>query len=148
MTIDTACSSSLVALHQAVQSLRNGLSDTSIVAGSNILLDPGTYIGESKLHMLSRDNHSKMWDKSANGYARGEGVTAVFLKPLSQAIRDGDHIESVVRETYVNSDGRTQGITMPSARAQAALIQRTYRNAGLDPLRDRCQYFECHGTGQ
>ena len=147
MTIDTACSSSLVALHQAVQSLRNGLSNTSIVAGSNILLDPGTYIGESKLHMLSPDNHSKMWDKSANGYARGEGVAAVFLKPLSHALRDGDCIDCLVRETYVNSDGRTKGITMPSATAQAALIRRTYQNAGLDPLVDRCQYFECHGTG-
>ena len=147
LTIDTACSSSLVALHQAVQSLRSGHSTTSIVAGANILLDPGTYIAESKLHMLSTDAQSKMWDRSANGYARGEGVAAIFLKSLSQAIKDGDNIECVVRETFVNSDGRTKGITMPSAAAQAALIRRTYDMAGLDPSVDRCQYFECHGTG-
>ncbi|GME34422.1 Beta-ketoacyl synthase [Neofusicoccum parvum] len=147
MTIDTACSSSLVALHQAVQSLRNGESTTAIVAGANVLLDPSMYIAESKLHMLSPESRSRMWDKSADGYARGEGCAAVFLKPLSKAIADGDHIECIVRETGVNSDGRTKGITMPSATAQAALIRATYQSAGLDPLVDRCQYFECHGTG-
>ncbi|KAI9146786.1 hybrid nrps pks [Paramyrothecium foliicola] len=147
MTIDTACSSSLVALHQAVQNLRNGESETAIVAGANLLIDPVIYISESKLHMLSPDSRCRMWDKSGNGYARGEGCAAVLLKPLSKAIADGDHIETVIRETGVNSDGRTAGITMPSAQAQADLIRSTYQAAGLDPKVDRCQYFECHGTG-
>ncbi|KAL1795381.1 hypothetical protein ACET3X_007197 [Alternaria dauci] len=147
MTIDTACSSSLVALHQAVQNLRNSESKTAIVAGANLILDPAVYISESKLHMLSPDSRSRMWDKTADGYARGEGCAAVLLKRLSDAIADGDHIESVIRETGVNSDGRTKGITMPSASAQAELIRSTYHNAGLDPTVDRCQFFECHGTG-
>lgn len=147
MTIDTACSSSLVALHQAVQSLRNRDTVSAIVAGANLILDPSMYIAESKLHMLSPDSRSRMWDKSANGYARGEGFAVLFLKLLSDAIDNGDHVEGLIRETGVNSDGRTRGITMPNAAAQTALIQQTYRNAGLDPIADRCQYFECHGTG-
>ncbi|KAL7907284.1 hybrid PKS-NRPS [Trichoderma velutinum] len=147
MTIDTACSSSLVALHQAVQGLRNGEATMAVVGGANLLLDPLMYIAESNLHMLSPDSRCKMWDKSANGYARGEGFAAVLLKPLKDAIRDGDHIEGVIRETAVNSDGRTKGITMPSPTAQAAMIKQAYKNAGLDPTIDRCQYFECHGTG-
>ncbi|KAL1639402.1 Type I Iterative PKS [Diplodia intermedia] len=147
MTIDTACSSSLVALHQAVQSLRSGEATTAIVAGANMLLDATTYIMESKLQMLSPDSRCRMWDESANGYARGEGVAAILLKPLSAALADGDDIECVIRGTGVNSDGRTKGIAMPSAEAQAALIRETYRRAGLDPVADRCQYFECHGTG-
>ncbi|KAI7774492.1 hybrid nrps pks [Diaporthe eres] len=147
MTIDTACSSSLVALHQAVQGLRNGEATTAIVAGANLILDPSIYISESKLHMLSPESRSRMWDKSGDGYARGEGCAALLLKPLSRAVADGDHIESVIRGTGVNSDGRTPGITMPSPEAQADLIRATYRAAGLNPLADRCQYFECHGTG-
>lgn len=147
MTIDTACSSSLVALHEAVQSLRNGDSETAIVAGANLLLDPSMYVAESTLHMLSPSSRSRMWDKSADGYARGEGFAALFLKPLSRALEDGDDIECVVRETAINSDGRTKGITMPSSHAQAALIRQTYQNAGLDILVDRPQFFECHGTG-
>ncbi|KAM0509517.1 hypothetical protein ACHAQF_005342 [Verticillium nonalfalfae] len=88
-----------------------------------------------------------MWDVEANGYARGEGCAVVILKPLNKAIQDGDHIESVIRETGVNSDGRTNGMTMPCPIAQATLIQETYQNAGLNSVTDRCQYFECHGTG-
>ena len=147
MTVDTACSSSLVALHLAVQGLRKGEAAQALVAGVNLLLDPHWFITESSLHMLSPDSRSRMWDKDANGYARGDGCAAVVLKPLSKAIQDGDHIECVIRETGVNSDGRTDGVTMPSPVAQAALIRQTYRNSGLDPVADRCQYFECHGTG-
>ncbi|OGM48141.1 hypothetical protein ABOM_002899 [Aspergillus bombycis] len=147
MTIDTACSSSLVALHQAVQSLRLGQSDMAIVAGANLLLDPTMYVAESKLHMLSPDSRSRMWDASANGYARGEGFAAVVLKPLETAMRDGNQVECVVRGIAVNSDGRTPGITVPSASAQTELIREAYKDAGLDPLVDRCQFFEAHGTG-
>nr|ALQ32879.1 putative polyketide synthase [Fusarium miscanthi] len=147
VTMDTACSSSLAALHFATQSLRSGESTTAIAIGVNLIFDAAGYVAESKLHMLSPTSRSRMWDAGADGYARGEGVASVILKPLSEAIRCGDHIECTVRETGMNSDGRTTGITMPSAAAQSALIRRTYQNAGLDPIRDRPQYFEAHGTG-
>ena len=90
-----------------------------------------------------------MWDADADGYARGEGVAALVLKTLKNALEDGDHIECIIRETNVNQDGRTQGITMPSSSAQEMLIRDTYNKAGLDlrnPL-DRPQFFEAHGTG-
>ncbi|EAW09117.1 putative hybrid NRPS/PKS enzyme [Aspergillus clavatus NRRL 1] len=149
LTIDTACSSSLIAMHHAVQTLRSGDSSLAIVAGSNLILGPEQYIAESKLQMLSPTGRSRMWDAAADGYARGEGVAAIVLKRLSQAIADGDHIECVIRETGVNQDGKTPGITMPSATAQAALIRSTYAKAGLDLSNrsDRPQYFEAHGTG-
>ena len=149
LTIDTACSSSLVALHQAVQSLRSGETHLALAAGSNLILGPENYIAESKLKMLSPTGRSRMWDKDADGYARGEGVAAVVLKTLSAALTDGDHIECLIRETGVNQDGRTRGITMPSATAQTSLIRETYAKAGLDARNaaDRCQYFEAHGTG-
>ena len=149
MTIDTACSSSLVAVHLAVQSLRAGEARLAVAAGSNLILGPENYIAESKLKMLSPTGRSRMWDKDADGYARGEGIAAVVLKTLSAALEDGDHIECLIRETGVNQDGRTRGITMPSATAQTSLIRDTYARAGLDASRptDRCQYFEAHGTG-
>jgi len=97
--------------------------------------------------MLSAKGRSHMWDERANGYARGEGIASVVMKTLSAAIEDGDHIESIIRETGVNQDGRSKGITMPSQDAQADLIRATYERAGLNVLdkRDRCQYFEAHG---
>lgn len=107
------------------------------------------YVAESKLNMLSPTGRSRMWDVDADGYARGDGVAAVVLKTLSNAIKDRDHIECIIRETGINQDGRSKGITMPSSEAQASLIRATYYKSGLDP-RDpaqRCQYFEAHGTG-
>ncbi|KAI9738829.1 MAG: putative Hybrid PKS-NRPS biosynthetic cluster [Cirrosporium novae-zelandiae] len=149
MTIDTACSSSLVAMHQAVQALRSGESRMAIAAGANLILGPEPYIAESKLKMLSPTGRSRMWDQDADGYARGEAIAAVVLKPLSAALEDGDDIECIIRETGVNQDGRTKGITMPSHTAQERLIRETYERAGLDinNKNDRCQYFEAHGTG-
>jgi hybrid polyketide synthase/nonribosomal peptide synthetase ACE1 len=149
MTLDTACSSSLIALHEAVQLLRQGHTRLAVAAGTNLILGPENFIGESKLKMLSPTGRSRMWDADADGYARGEGVAAVILKPLSLAIADGDNIECVVRETGINQDGKSQGITHPSSIAQANLIRDVYLRAGLDLTdpRDRPQFFEAHGTG-
>lgn len=107
------------------------------------------FVTESNLRMLSPNGRCAMWDVEADGYARGEGVAAVVLKTLSQALADGDSIECIIRETGVNQDGRTTGLTMPSHTAQSALIRDTYLRAGLDvndPL-DRPQFFHAHGTG-
>ena len=148
--MNTACSSSLVAVHSAVQSLRNGESKMAVAGGANLILNPEFMMGETNLHMLSPEGRSRMWDAGANGYARGEGFAAVILKKLSDAIADGDDIQCIIRETGVNSDGRTQGITLPSPEAQTRLIRQVYERAGLDPSlpSDRCQFFEAHGTGE
>ncbi|KAL2864983.1 putative polyketide synthase [Aspergillus lucknowensis] len=149
MTIDTACSSSLVAVHQGVRALRSGEAQVAIVAGAQLILGPEIYIHESKMNLLSPTGRSRMWDADADGYARGEGTAALALKRLSDAIRDGDHIECVIRETGINQDGRTSGLTVPSSEAQTSLIRDSYMRAGLDTSnpRDRPQYFEAHGTG-
>ncbi|OQE31496.1 hypothetical protein PENSTE_c001G10122 [Penicillium steckii] len=149
MTIDTACSSSLVAVHHAVQQLRTGSSKVAIAAGANLVLSPFSLIVTSKLNMLSPTGRCRMWDAGADGYVKGEGVAAVVLKTLSQALRDGDSIECIIRESGINQDGRTPGITMPSHTAQEALIREVYSRAGLDLTKpeDRPQYFEAHGTG-
>ncbi|KAL4964020.1 uncharacterized protein BDV14DRAFT_201275 [Aspergillus stella-maris] len=149
IAIDTACSSSMTALHLAVQGLRSGESSVAVVAGANLIITPQNFVTLSNLKMISPDGKSKMWDASANGYARGEGVASVILKTLSQAIEDGDTIDCIIRETGVNQDGRTTGLTMPSSKAQADLIRKTYQRAGLDISKrvDRPQFFEAHGTG-
>ncbi|KAI2630164.1 hypothetical protein GGS26DRAFT_598659 [Hypomontagnella submonticulosa] len=149
LALDTACSSGLLALHLAVQSLRAGEARVAVVAATNMLLGPEAFIGLGQLHMLSPTGKSYMWDASADGFTRGEGIAAMILKPLSQALADNDHIESIVRNTGTNQDGRTRGITLPSAEAQTELIQSTYAKCGLDLTNPegRPQFFEAHGTG-
>lgn len=101
------------------------------------------------MKMLSPTGRSRMWDADADGYARGEGVAAIIMKRLSDAIADGDNIQCLIRETGANQDGYSNGLTVPSATAQASLIRKTYLKAGLDLTnpRDFPQYFEAHGTG-
>jgi acyl transferase domain-containing protein len=70
-------------------------------------------------------------------------VAAIVLKPLRDAMRDGDPIQSVIRATAVNQDGQTPSVTVPSQVAQVRMINRVYADAGLDP-RDTC-YVEAHG---
>ncbi|KAJ5985395.1 hypothetical protein N7522_012591 [Penicillium canescens] len=149
ISVDTACSSSLAAVHLGVQALRAGECKISCVGGSNVILNADCYLAATSLHLLSPTGRSQMWDQAADGYARGEGVCVFFMKTLSQALRDGDRIDALLRETCVNSDGRTQGIALPSAEAQISLMRTAYKNAGLDLSRaeDRPQYIEAHGTG-
>ena len=140
----------MIAVHQGVQALRNGESRVVVACGTQVILGHEMYIVESKLKMLSPTGRSRMWDADANGYARGEGVAAIVLKRLSDAIAEGDHIECLIRETGANQDGFSNGITVPNTEAQTALIRQTYARAGLDPENnpdDRPQYFEAHGTG-
>ncbi|KAL4962931.1 type I polyketide synthase [Aspergillus stella-maris] len=143
-TMDTGCSSSLVALHQAVLSLRNGETSQCFVGGVNLLLDPQRFHYQSQLKMFSKEGRSYPFDSRANGYGRGEGVTGIVLKPLSVALRDGDPIRAVIRNSVLNQDGRTPGISVPSAVAQKEAILRAYRQAKLDLYAD---YVEAHGTG-
>ncbi|KAF2281157.1 uncharacterized protein EI97DRAFT_472412 [Westerdykella ornata] len=150
MTIDTACSSSLIAVHQGVQALRAGESRVAVACGTNVILNPDAFVFESKMKMLSPTGRSRMWDADADGYARGEGIAAIIMKRLSDAIADGDHIECLIRETGANQDGHSSGLTVPSSEAQTALIRQTYAKAGLDfenNPNDRPQFFEAHGTG-
>lgn len=94
---------------------------------------------------LSPDGRCYTFDKRANGYARGEGVGCVVLKPLTDALRDGDTIRAVIRGTGSNQDGKTSGITLPNPDAQEALIRDVYEAAGLHPR--ETSYVEAHGTG-
>ena len=145
MTVDTACSSSLVAVHLAAQSIWNGECNLAVAGGVNIMVGPNTAIAESKSGFLSPDGRCKAFDDSADGYARGEGGAVVVIKPLAQALRDGDEIYAQILGTAVSQDGRTDGITVPSEEAQEAAITTALRRAGVQP--NDIGYVEAHGTG-
>ncbi|EXJ91415.1 hypothetical protein A1O1_04527 [Capronia coronata CBS 617.96] len=145
LTLDTACSSSLYAMHLACQSIRLRESQQALVAGVNLILHPNFISQLSSMHMLSPDGISHSFDERANGYARGEAIGAILVKPLSKALADGDTIRAVIRGSGANQDGKTPGITMPSREAQAKLINTTYATAGLTTT--DTTYFEAHGTG-
>lgn len=145
LTIDTACSSSLVALHLACEALRRDEIDCALVGGVNLLLTPQSFVGFARATMLSRRGRCRPFDAAADGYVRSEGGVMAILKPLARALADGDAIRGIVRASGINQDGRTNGFSLPSRDAQAALLRRVYDEAGIDP--DALCYFEAHGTG-
>lgn len=144
-TVATACSSSLMATHMAVQSIKSGEADMAITGGVGLMLTPDFTTHLANLSFLNPAGQSRAFDESAGGYGRGEGCGIIILKRLDKALADGDSIRSIIRATGANSDGYTQGVTMPSLEAQAALIKRVYESHGLDF--GSTQYVEAHGTG-
>lgn len=145
MSIDTACSSSLVATHTACQSIWNNDTDIAVVGGVNIMLSPEYFISMSKARLLSKKARCFAFDERASGYVRGEGCGIVIIKPLEAALKDNDRIYSVIVGSGVNQDGRTAGISLPSAKAQEKLIRHVYAKAKVSF--DQINYVEAHGTG-
>ena len=145
MATNTACSSGLVALHQAVTSLRLGECDAALVAGVSLSLAPESYMAMSEAGMLSPDGQCHSFARDANGIGVGEAVVVLMLKPLPAAIAAGDRIHGVVRASGINFDGRTNGVTAPSGRMQAELIESIYSREGIDA--GAIGHVVTHGTG-
>jgi len=145
MVIDTACSSSLAAIHLACQSLREGNSELAVAGGVNVILKPEVTMILDKAAMLSPSGSSRAFDELADGYVRGEGAGIIVLKTLSRALADNNQILALIRGTAINQDGRSEGLTVPDASAQAAVMQSAISQAGLTP--GDIDYIEAHGTG-
>ena len=69
----------------------------------------------------------------------------VVLKRVDDARRDGDQILAVIAGSAVNHDGRSNGLIAPNQDAQADVLRRAYKDAGIDPR--TVDYIEAHGTG-
>lgn len=146
MTIRTGCSAALISLHQACLAIRGGDCDAAIVGGCNLLMAPGLTADLSEQMVLSPRGSSNTFDADADGYARGEAVNVIYVKRLSDAMRDGNPIRAVIRGTFSNADGRTSGLTLPSYEGHEKLIRKTYQVAGITDV-SATGFVECHGTG-
>ncbi|MDQ5909860.1 MAG: Carrier protein, partial [Pseudomonadota bacterium] len=145
LAVDTACSSSLTAIHLACESLAQGSSEMALAGGVCILSTASFYLAAGKTGMLSPRGQCRAFDQGADGFVPGEAAGALVLKPLVAALRDGDHIYGVIEGSAINQDGKTNGITAPSAPSQTALEQEVYRRFAIDPA--SIGYVEAHGTG-
>ena len=69
----------------------------------------------------------------------------LVLKRVADARRDGDEILAVIAGSAINHDGRSNGLLAPNPDAQAEVLRKAYKNAGIDPR--TVDYIEAHGTG-
>src|SRR5262245_10912587 len=145
LTIDTACSSSLVALHHAVEALAAGKVEMAIVLGINLLLSPFPFIGFAQASMLSAEGLCRAFDAKASGYVRAEGGVALVLGRARTPVGDCPRNWGEIVATGINSDGRTIGVSLPSADGQARLLQEVHARS-RSPA-EALAFVEAHGTG-
>ncbi|GAB3838701.1 beta-ketoacyl synthase N-terminal-like domain-containing protein [Kribbella italica] len=144
LTVLTACSSSLVAVHLAIQSLLAGDCDLAIAGGASVQAE-APRVRYDPEGIFSRTGRCRPFDAAADGTVGASGVGVVVLRPLADALDDGDHVHAVIRGTAVNNDGRDKiGFTAPSVAGQAAAIRAAHLVAGVGA--DEIGYVETHGT--
>ncbi|WP_330249898.1 SDR family NAD(P)-dependent oxidoreductase [Nocardia sp. NBC_00565] len=143
--VDSAQASSLVAVHLACASLRSGESDMALVGGLNLILSPTSGARIEQFGAQSALGGCYAFDARADEFVRGEGGAMVVLKPLAQAVADGDRIHAVIRGSAVNTGNERRVLSAPSRDAQAAAIRSALAAAGVEA--PSVQYVELHGTG-
>ncbi len=143
-TVDGACSSSLLAVATAATELSNGELDLVLAGGVDISLDSFELIGFSKTKALARKEMT-VYDRRGNGFIPGEGCGFVVLKRLEDARRDKNYVYAVIHGWGISSDGKSTGLTAPSAQGQSRALKRAYFRAPYDM--DSLKFLEGHGTG-
>ena len=143
--LDAACAGSLTALHQARRALLTGECDYAVVAGVSLIVNPWHYVSFSKSRMLSPDGKCRTFDRDANGYVPGEGVSVLLLCREDVARREGHHVHGSILGTATGHVGTSNSITAPSVTAQRRVIEDAAAAAGIGL--DTVSYIEAHGTG-
>lgn len=145
ITVQTACSSSLVATHMACESLRAGECDMAIAGGAAVSFPQiSGYLFQQGM-IFSPDGHCRPFDAQAQGTYAGNGVGAVVLRRLSDALRDGDPVAAVVLGSSINNDGSQKvGYTAPSMAGQRDVIVQAWALAGVQS--QQFGLIEAHGT--
>lgn len=129
--VDAACSGSLVALDQAVAHLRQGSCRTALVGGVYLSLTPDSLVGFSRLRALSATGVCRPFDGAADGFVLGEGAGVVVLRPLADALADGDRVYAVIKGIGSANDGASPGPLVPTAEGQLRAMLRSMRTRGL-----------------
>ncbi|KAJ7779717.1 hypothetical protein B0H16DRAFT_1299877, partial [Mycena metata] len=143
LIVDTACSSSLTALHLAISAIESGDCTAALVGAAQINRELAEWRNYTEL--LAPDGKTKPFDAGANGFGRGEGVAVIVVKLLEDALRDNDHIYSVVLGSAINATGSLMPLNVPSAVAQKECIELAYARAGRNVV--DVDYAELHMTG-
>lgn len=146
ITLDTSCSASLTAVHTACRALRGGEVDSAVAAGAHLILDPDGGPSQGLEKALSPQGRSAFADTGADGYVRGEGIAAVLLRRLSDALRDGDPVHAVIEGSAANANGRSgRNIVSTSGPGQVRMVRAALADAGRRP--SEIAYVEAHGPG-
>ncbi|WP_406432971.1 type I polyketide synthase [Streptomyces sp. NBC_00631] len=146
LSVQSSCSSSLVAVHMACQALIAGECELALAGGVTVHVPQYEGYRHTPGSVFSSSGHCLPFDAEADGTVFGNGVGAVVLKPLADALADRDTVHAVILGSAVNNDGaRKVGFTAPGVDGQIAVVRAAHRVAGVHPR--TISYVETHGTG-
>lgn len=145
VAVDSMCSSGLQAVHQACQSLRAGECRLAVAGGVNLSIHPAKYEALSRGGLAGSSADSRALS-GGDGYLPAEGVGAVLLKPLGDALRDGDRVLAVIKGSLANHAGHSAGYAVPNADAQVRLLEDAFDTAGIDPATVSYAEVAANGT--
>lgn len=145
MTFDTACSSSALAIHTACRNLIAGECTAALAGGSNTVTNMLWFQNLSAGSFVSPTGQCKPFDDNADGYCRAEGLAFVFLKKLSDAVRDGNPVLATIPSSAVYQNQNFTPLFVPNAPSLSLLFRDVLRKAKVSP-RD-VSLVEAHGTG-
>ncbi|XP_041375027.1 fatty acid synthase-like [Gigantopelta aegis] len=143
ISVDTACSSAFAAIDVAIGDLITGRCKYAIVAGINLVISPNVSLRFHRLGMLSPTGDSHVYDQSADGYVRSDGVAVIFLSQAESACK---RIYASLIDIAISCDGyKEEGVLYPSHFAQSSLLKLIYSRNGVK--NKDISYIEMHGTG-
>ncbi|KAI3003280.1 hypothetical protein CBS147346_5420 [Aspergillus niger] len=142
---DTTCSSSMVAIHYACRSLLSGECSAAIAGGVNVMTIPGTFRALAQSNFTSPTGQCKPFDQDADGYCRAEACGAVYLKRMSDAVRDGDRVLGSIASSAVLQNHNSTPFFVPNSPSLSQLYNSVIDKANIDP--SHIAVMEAHGTG-
>lgn len=128
-TLSSEENSGIRALGTAVSLLQQGELDHAVVGAVDLAGDLRAAMGHHAVHPFSTSGQCRPFDPLADGSIIGEGASAVVLKRLSDAERDGNRIYAVIRGIGAS----TGDLSCSTDAAYHQALERAYLNAGVDP---------------
>ena len=131
----------------------SGGSESSGGRDRNGTVKPQSSVGQSPAFTLSfvgfaclnavAHGHCRPFDAAADGYVRQK--VPLCWCCVHRSARARNRIHATIVGSAVGQDGRTTGLSLPSADSQRCLLEQVYGYFGVDP--SDLAFVEAHGTG-
>ncbi|GAB7026335.1 beta-ketoacyl synthase N-terminal-like domain-containing protein [Geotalea toluenoxydans] len=140
-TVSNEEGSGIRALEAAVRLLNAGEIDRALVGAVDFAGDLRAVLGHHSRRPFASAGNGSPFDEGSCGSTVGEGATAVVLKRLQDAERDGDRIYAVIKG--IGTAGG--GIVNPGEKAYTKAMERAYAGSGVEP--HSISFLEACGSG-
>jgi len=143
LTVSTACASGATAIGLAADLLRNGVADSAVAGGYDVLCR-FVMKGFDALRSLTRDE-VRPFDRRRSGLLLGEGAALVLMeREHDRSARGGGRLGYLLGHASA-SDGSHISAPDPNGRGLQVATRAAMKQAGVGA--DEIEFVSAHGTG-